>query len=139
LNGSYTLPLDVRVSATYRAQAGPPVAATWAVPNVTVQAALGRPLAACPATGTCRATKSVSLLEPGSDYISIRQAVDMRFSKLIRLSGSRFQVNADIYNLFNENGVQSINTTFSTTNSNWQNATGVQDPRQFQLSAQFDF
>ena len=139
LNGSYTLPLEVRVSATYRALAGPAVAATWAVPNSTIVAALGRNLAACPATGTCRSTKSVSLLEPGSDYISMRQVVDMRFSKLMRVSGSRFQVNADIYNLLNANGVQTINTTFSTTNSNWQNATGVQDPRQFQISAQFDF
>jgi len=139
LNGSYTLPLDVRVSATYRVQAGPQVAATWAVPNATVLASLGRNLAACPATGVCRSTKSVSLLEPGSEYISMRQAVDMRFSKLVRLSGSRFQLNADIYNLLNANGVQTINTTFSTTSSNWQNATGVQDPRQFQLSMQFDF
>jgi hypothetical protein len=139
LNASYTLPLDVRVSATYRALAGPQVAATWAVPNTTVLASLGRNLAACPATGVCRSTKSVSLLEPGSEYISMRQVVDMRFSKLVRLSASRFQVNADIYNLLNGNGVQTINTTFSTTTSSWQNATGVQDPRQFQISMQFDF
>jgi hypothetical protein len=64
INGSYPLPLDVRVSATYRGLAGPQIAATWAVPNSVIQAALGRSLAACPATGTCRSTKSVALLEP---------------------------------------------------------------------------
>jgi hypothetical protein len=102
--------------------------------------ALGRNLAACPATGTCRSTKSVSLLKPGSDYVSTRQALDLRLTKQVRLgSARRLQVNADVYNALNANGVQTINTTFATTASKWLNATGVQDPRQFQLSAQFDF
>jgi hypothetical protein len=139
VNGSYPLPLDVRVSATYRALAGPQVAATWAVPNSVIQTALGRPLAACPATGTCRSTKSVALLEPGTEFISMRQALDLRFSKSVRLSTYRFQVNADVLNAINANGIQTVNTTFSTTTSSWLNATGVQDPRQFLLSAQFDF
>ena len=139
INGSYLLPLDVRVSGTYRGLAGPQVAATWSVPNNVIAAALGRNLAACPATGTCRSTKSVTLLEPGTEFIAMRHVFDLRFSKLVRLDRYRFQVNADLYNAFNANGVQTINTTFATTSSRWLNATGVQDPRQFQLSAQFDF
>ena len=138
-NGSYSLPLDVRVAATYRALAGPQIAATWAVPNSVVLADLGRNLAACPATGTCRSTKSVGLLEPGTEYVPMRHALDLRFSKLVRVNSYRFQLNADVLNALNANGVQTINTTFATTNSNWQNATGVQDPRQFLISTQFDF
>jgi hypothetical protein len=69
----------------------------------------------------------------------MRQALDLRFSKIVRVSSSRFQVNLDVLNAINANGVQTINTTFSTTTSSWLNATGVQDPRQFLISAQFDF
>ena len=69
----------------------------------------------------------------------MRHAFDLRFSKLVRFNRYRFQVNADVYNAFNANGIQTINTTFATTNSRWLNATGVQDPRQFQISTQFDF
>ena len=129
----------MRVAATYRALAGPQIAATWAVPNSVVLADLGRNLAACPATGTCRSTKSVGLLEPGTEYVPMRHALDLRFSKLVRVNSYRFQLNADVLNALNANGVQTINTTFATTNSNWQNATGVQDPRQFLISTQFDF
>jgi hypothetical protein len=139
ISGAYMLPLAVRVSGTYRGLAGPQIGATWAVPNSVVVAALGRNLAACPATGVCRSTKSVALLEPGTEYIEMRHAFDLRFTKLVRVSRYRVQVNADLYNAFNVNGVQTINTTFATTNSRWLNATGVQDPRQFQVSAQLDF
>ena len=69
----------------------------------------------------------------------MRHAFDLRLSKMVRLNRYRFQVNADIYNLSNANGVRTIDTTFATTSSRWLNATGVQDPRQFQISTQFDF
>jgi hypothetical protein len=139
INGSYVLPLDVRVSGTYRMLAGPQIAATWAAPNSTIAPALGRSLAACPATGVCRSTKSIALIEPGTEYIDVRHAFDLRFSKLLRVKRTRFQLNADVFNAFNANGIQTINTTFATTNSRWLNATGVQDPRQFQFSMQIDF
>jgi hypothetical protein len=140
INRSYALPFDVRVSGTCQAVAGPQVAATFAVPNSTIVSALGRPLSACPATGVCPSIKSVAPLAPSSELLSMRQAFDMRFTKQQRVSRYRVQLNADLFNLFNANGIQSVNTTFSTaTNTSWLNATGVQDPRQFQVSAQFDF
>jgi hypothetical protein len=139
VSGAYVFPLDVRVSGTYRGLAGPQIAATWSVPNSVIAAALNRNLAACPATGVCRSTKAVALIEPGTEYIAMRHAFDLRFSKRVQFNRYRFQVNADVYNAFNANGIQSINTTFATANSRWLNATGVQDPRQFQISAQFDF
>ena len=136
INGAYVLPLDVRVSGTYRGLAGPQIGATWRIPNATIAQALGRNLAACPARGTCRSTKSVQIIEPGTEYISMRHAFDLRFSKMLRFDRYRVLVNADLYNAFNDNGIQSISTTYS---GSWLNATGVQAPRQFQLSAQFDF
>jgi hypothetical protein len=139
INGAYVLPLDVRVSGTYRGLAGPQIGATWSVPNSVVAAGLGRSLAACPATGVCRSTKAVALIEPGTQYIAMRHAFDLRLSKLLRFNRYRLEVNADLYNAFNANGVQTINTTFATANSRWLNATGVQDPRQFQISTQIQF
>ena len=89
-SGAYVLPLDVRVSGTYRGLAGPQIGATWSVPNSVVLAALGRNLAACPATGTCRSTKAVALIEPGTEYIEMRHTFDLRFSKLLRFDRYRF-------------------------------------------------
>jgi hypothetical protein len=139
ISGAYVLPLDVRVSGTYRGLAGPQLAATWRVPNSVIRTELGRNLAACPAAGICRSTKTVALIEPGTEYLKMRHTFDLRFSKLLRFDRYRLQMNADLYNAFNTNGIQTINTTFATTNSSWLNATGVQDPRQFQLSAQIQF
>ena len=140
ISGAYVLPLDVRVSGTYRGLDGPQIAATWRAPNSTIAQGLGRSLAACPASGICRSTKTIQMIEPGTEFISMRHAFDLRFSKLLRFDRYRVQLSADLLNAFNDNGVQSINTTFSTaTNTSWLNATDVQAPRQFQLSAQFDF
>jgi hypothetical protein len=136
--GSYVLPLAIRVSGTYRGLAGPQLAATWSAPNSVIQGPLGRRLAACPLTGPCTTTKGIALLAPG-EYLKMRHAFDLRLAKLFQLSRYRLQLNADIYNALNSNGISAINTTFSTNNSRWMNATGIQDPRQFQISAQFQF
>ena len=69
----------------------------------------------------------------------MRHNFDLRFSKVLPVKRTQLQVNADLYNAFNANGIQTINTTFATTNSKWLNATGVADPRQFHLSMQISF
>jgi len=131
INGGYLLPQDVRLSGTYRGLAGPQIGASWAVRNNVIAPALGRNLAA-----GATATKSVALIEPGTEYGPLRHVFDLRFSKLVRLARYRVQVNADLYNAFNANGVSAINTSFGPS---WQYATAVQAPRQFQISTQFDF
>jgi hypothetical protein len=139
LSGAYPLPLGVRLSGTYRMLSGPPIAATWSAPNSVIQAGLGRRLAACPPQGPCRSTKSVALIEPGADYVDARHTFDLRLSKVLRVQNTQLRLNADVYNAFNSNGISSIRTTFSTNNTTWLNATGVQDPRQFHLSMQVEF
>jgi hypothetical protein len=139
ISGGYPLPLGVRLSGTYRMLSGPPIAATWNAPNSVVQAGLGRRLAACPPTGPCTASKPVALIEPGADYVDVRHTFDFRLTKVLRVRDTQFRLNADLYNAFNANGISSINTTFSTNNTRWLNATGISDPRQFHLSMQVDF
>ena len=96
LNGSYLLPYDVQVSATYRGLAGPQAIASWAATNAVITQGLGRPL-------TSGATKTIALMEPGTEFFSMRHVFDMRFSKLFRANRYRFQVMTDFFNIFNTN------------------------------------
>ena len=129
LNGSYLLPYDVQVSGTYRGLAGPQAIATWAATNAVITPGLGRPL-------TSGATKSISLMEPGTEFFPMRHVFDMRFSKLFRPNRYRFQVMTDFFNIFNSNATSTINTTFG---ANLHKPLTVEVPRQFRLGAQFEF
>ncbi|HKH72747.1 MAG TPA: carboxypeptidase regulatory-like domain-containing protein [Vicinamibacterales bacterium] len=129
LNGSYLLPYDVQVSATYRGLAGPQAIANWAATNAVITPGLGRPL-------TSGATKTIALMEPGTEFFSMRHVFDMRFSKLFRANRYRFQVMTDFFNIFNTNAVSAINTTFG---ANLHKPTLVETPRQFRFSGQFEF
>jgi len=129
LNGSYLLPYDVQVSATYRGLAGPQAIANWAATNAVITPGLGRPL-------TSGATKTIALMEPGTEFFTMRHVFDMRFSKLFRANRYRFQVMTDFFNIFNTNAVSAINTTFG---ANLHKPTLVETPRQFRFSGQFEF
>jgi hypothetical protein len=129
LNGSYLLPYDVQVSGTYRGLAGPQAIANWAATNAVITSGLGRPL-------TSGATKTIALMEPGTEFFPMRHVFDMRFSKLFRASRYRFQVMTDFFNIFNTNATSTINTTFG---ANLHKPLTVEVPRQFRLSAQFEF
>jgi hypothetical protein len=129
LNGSYLLPYDVQVSATYRALSGPQALANWAATNAVIVPGLGRPL-------TSGASKTIALMEPGTEFLPLRHIFDMRFSKIFRASRYRFQVMTDFFNIFNTNATSGINTTFG---SSLHRPTGVEAPRQFRFSGQFEF
>jgi hypothetical protein len=142
---SHTLPWDVIISGTYQFSRGvqnplqPSIVADWAVPNATIQQALGRSLA----TG---ATKTVRLIEPGTVYsttfggVNLNQ-LDLRLSKRFRFGRSTFRIDGDLYNAFNSNWPFTLNTAFSnsTTTSAWLRPTNVLQGRFFKLGANFDF
>jgi hypothetical protein len=132
LNGSYLLPYDVQVSATYRALSGPQALASWAATNAVIVPGLGRPL-------TSGATKTVALMEPGTEFFPLRHIFDMRFSKIFRASRYRFQVMTDFFNIFNTNAIAGINTTFGANLHRPGGLQAVEAPRQFRLSGQFEF
>ena len=75
-------------------------------------------------------------MEPGTEFFPMRHVFDMRFSKVFKVSRYRFQAMTDFFNIFNTNAISGINTTFG---ANLHKPTGVETPRQFRLSAQFDF
>ena len=129
LNGAYMLPWEVQVSATYRGLAGPNILANWAATNAFIVPGLGRPL-------TSGASKTIALMEPGTEFFPMRHVFDMRFSKGFTVQRYRFQVMTDFFNIFNTNAVSTINTQFGAS---LHRPTAVESPRQFRLSAQFDF
>ena len=129
LNGSYLLPYDVQISGTYRGLSGPQATASWAAPNAVITPGLGRAL-------TQGATKTIALMEPGTEFFPVRHIFDARFSKVFRVNRYRFQLMTDFFNIFNTNAVATINTTFG---GNLHRPLTVEAPRQFRLSGQFDF
>ena len=76
----------------------------------------------------------------------VDRSVDDLESQILRLSRRfsvgrlRLRANASLYNVFNNDFVNSVNTTFSTTASNaFMRPTAVLQGRLFKVGAQVDF
>jgi hypothetical protein len=144
---SHTLPWDIQLSGTYQFSRGvqnplaPSVLAYWPAPNAVIEPALGRRLAACPATGACAATKTISLIQPGTEYGDQNLSqLDLRASKRFRFSRYTFRIDADLFNAFNSNWPFTVNTNFSNlATSQWLRPTNVLQSRFFKIGAQFTF
>jgi hypothetical protein len=141
LLGSYTLPYDVVLSATYQFSRGvqtggaaPSILATWGTTPATATT-LGR------AYSAGATTKSVNLMAVGQNYGNQNLSqLDVRASKRIKLDKLRFRVDFDAYNLFNSDWPFTVSNTFSTAaTSNWLRPTNVLQSRFFKIGAQFDF
>jgi hypothetical protein len=141
LLGSYTLPYEVVVSATYQFSRGvqtggaaPSILATWTGAPASATT-LGR------AYSAGLTTKSINLMAVGQNYGNQNlQQLDVRASKRIKLDKLRFRLDFDAYNIFNSDWPFTVSSTFSNTAaSNWLKPTNVLQARFFKLGAQFDF
>jgi hypothetical protein len=130
-NGAYPLPwFGLTASATIQSRPGPSILAAWAAPNAVTT--LGRAYN----VGT---TKTVNLIEPGTQYGDRVNQVDVRFGKNFRADRMRIRASVDIYNALNSNAILTINTTYSTTNSNWLRPTSIMPGRLVKFGATVDF
>lgn len=135
LLATHTLPWNLVFSGVYQFSQGPNILANWAVANSLIAPALGRNLAA-----GATATKTISLVEPGTRYGGSLNQLDLRLSKRFGLERFSFRIDADLYNVFNSNWMFRLNNTFATTaNSAWLRPTDVLQGRLFKLGGQFDF
>ncbi len=137
LLATYALPWSMVVSGTYQVSSGPQVTATWVAPNSIISApgALGRNLA----TGA-NGTKSIQLIQPGTVYAEYQNQLDMRVSRRFTFGRVRVRADANLYNVFNSDFANSINTNFSTTASNrFMTPTAVLQGRLFKIGGQLDF
>jgi hypothetical protein len=141
LLGSYTLPFDVLVSATYQfvrgvqnGGAAPSLLATWSGMPATATT-LGRGFSAN------AVSKSANLMAVGQNYGNDNlNQLDLRLSKRFKLDKYRFRVDLDAYNVLNSDWPFSVTNTFSTaTNSAWLRPTNVLQARFFKIGAGFDF
>jgi hypothetical protein len=133
----YPLPWDIETSAIFQNSPGVPITASYVVTNQQVNAALGRNLAACPATGVCNATLRTELIPPNTMFEPRLTQVDVRLSRLFRLPGTtRVRGALDVYNIFNASSVLAMVPTYGAS---WQNAAQVLSARLLRVSAQLDF
>jgi hypothetical protein len=156
---SYTIPkVDIQVSATLRSQpprifttTNPtifvgiqpltnPSDANYNVPNTVVQGLLGR----LPPGGVANGTTLITLVDNENKIIADnrRTQVDMRFAKIIRLSGRRLDVGVDLQNLLNTNYATVYESQYDYTAPNggtWLNPTTILGPRFVRLNLTFNF
>jgi hypothetical protein len=134
----YPMPWDIQASAIVQNSPGIPITASLVVPNAAIAPSLGRNLSACAsATGACNANVTVDIIPPGTLYEPRLQQVDLRFSKALRLGGTRrLRGNLDVYNVFNASNVLNMNTTYGAS---WTNVTQILSGRLFRIGAQLDF
>ncbi len=131
LNGSVVLPRDFQVAFVYQNLPGPPYTALTTFTNGQIAPSLGRNLAG----NTQNVT--IDLLPPGSAYLEDRiNQLDLRASKILKLSGYRVQANFDVFNVFNANTILGVN---GTSGPNWQVPTAILDARLIKFGFQIDF
>ena len=66
-------------------------------------------------------TTTVGLIQPGSNYYTRFNQVDLRLGKIIRIARTRSNLSLDIYNVLNSDVLSGISATYAT----WLAPTGV--------------
>ena len=131
LNGVMPLPWDLQFSGTYQNLPGTVQTALATFTNAQIAPSLGRNLSA-----GANATVQIQLIAPESQYEARRNQMDIRFTRSFTFGGTRVQPQFDIYNLFNSNAVQVMNTTYGPQ---WLTPTVVLPARLFKLGVQVNF
>src|ERR1043166_4730049 len=131
--GSYTVPkIEVQLGASYQSIPGTEMSAVFAASNsAVIQPALGR----LPTGGVAAGNTNLQLLQPGSNYYTRFNQLDLRLGKIIRLARTRSNLSLDIYNIFNSDVLSGISSTYTT----WLAPTSVVPPRLLKVSWTFDF
>ena len=110
--GTYPLPGDFVVSATFQNLSGAPFEANYNATNAEIAPSLGRNLAACGTRVPCTATSMVPLIAPMTQFLPRRTQLDVRLTKILRLGRARVQANVDVYNAFNRSDQIAVNSTY---------------------------
>jgi hypothetical protein len=137
LSGIYPLPwAGVRISSVWDYIPGPPTAAQYnatVAMNPEIQQQLGRQLAAGP-----NGVAAVQLIEPNSLYRNGHISfVNFTVSRSFALAETkRVEPKIELFNLFNANSVEQINTQYGPS---WQNVTGVLPPRLVKVGFKVDW
>jgi Carboxypeptidase regulatory-like domain len=132
LLGSYTLPWEVQVAATYQNLPGPVITANAVFTSEQIAPSLGRPLAS-------GATATINVVKPGDLYGARLNQVDLRFTKIFKFGSRRLQGMFDIYNAFNGSAVLQVNKTYGTDGASWLGPQTILPARLFKFGVQVNF
>jgi hypothetical protein len=136
----YPLPWDIQVSGIYQNSSGIPITAGYVATNAEIAPSLGRNLGSCAGAATCTANVTIELIPPNSVFEPRLQQIDLRFSRVFNLGGTRrLRGGVDIYNILNASNVLNMNTTYSPPGGVWKDVTQILGGRLVRLGAQFDF
>ena len=132
---TYAIPkIGVSVSGLFISRPGPAVSANGVVPNAEIAPSLGRSLSNNAPNAT------INMVYPGTLFGDRRNQLDLRFTKPLRIGGTRLGVNFELYNAFNTNAVLTENPTYSNASvSGWRVPTSIVPPRFVKFSVQMDF
>src|SRR6185295_16266951 len=115
-------PLELRLSGTFQRVPGPAIAANYSFRS-NQAIGLGRAFAAV-------TTKTVQIIEPGTMYEEPFHQLDLRLTRRLSVGRSKFDLMADLYNVFNSNGIVRLNATYG---SNWLRPTQILEGRLFKI------
>jgi hypothetical protein len=129
--GSYDIPWqNLRFSSNFQSLPGPALQAAVIYPGADVMTALGRGL-------TGGGNKTVNVFNPTTSFGDRLYQVDLRFSKIFRVSESNsLDANFDIYNALNSDAALAETTTFGGT---WRRPTAIIQGRLFKFGMRWDF
>jgi len=138
---AYTIPrVDVQISATFQNLPGAQLAATANVcagaiapPCNAGNTTLGRPFQS---GGPFAPFRVINIVNAGEVFVERLNQIDLRLSKIFRMSGTRTNINFDFYNVTNSNSVIGENAAYGPA---WRSPTNILLPRLFKISAQFDW
>jgi hypothetical protein len=130
------LPYDLRLSSTFQNNAGIPIQAVYSATNAEIAPSLGRNLSACPTNaGPCSARQNIALVGPSQLYEERATLVDVRLSKFVRVGKVRLQGQLDVFNIFNNNTVRELITSYGDS---WQRPLGILGARMLKLGFNID-
>ena len=95
-----------------------------------------RAMAACPASGACNATATITLAAPQTLFEHRGNQLDVRVSKLLRFGRSRVRANLDVFNLTNAGDVLILQNRYGP---NWLQAINILPGRMVKVGLQLDF
>jgi hypothetical protein len=131
--GSYLLPYDVQVAATYQTLPGPMRTANVTFLNAAVQPSLGRSLSQTTSV-------LVNVIEPGTVYADRLHQVDVRVTKIFNVRRMRLRANLDVYNALDDNAPLNFPAAFNPANPIlWQRPGVIMPARLAKVSFQADF
>jgi len=134
VNGSVKLPWDMQTAAVFQSIPGPNYDALYTATNAQIAPLLGRSLSGGVQTVT------INLVQPLSQFADYRiNQLDVRLTKILRLTRGRIQLNLDVYNALNGSYVLWGNTTYGTDGANWRKPTSTLDARLVKFGVQYDF